>query len=128
MALPPTGARGARLSAAERGVRPPTVLGDADDPAWVDEERLLIQLVDELHDSAGISDEFWTARPAAFSVDQIFELIALVGLYHTVSFFANGLWLPLESDGAPFPERQPNTALNTDARQEPHAGRRDRSA
>jgi hypothetical protein len=29
-----------------------TVLGKADDPAWVHEERYLIQLVDELHDSA----------------------------------------------------------------------------
>src|SRR5207249_814993 len=99
-----------------------TVLGNADDPAWADEERLLIRLVDELHDSAGISDQLWTALLAAFSTDQILELIALVGFYHTVSFFANGLRLPPESYGAPFPERQPNTRLNTDARQEPRAG------
>ena len=99
-----------------------TVLGNADDPAWANEERLLIRLVDELHDSAGISDELWTALLAAFSIDQILELIALVGFYHTVSFFANGLRLPPESYGAPFPGRQPNTALNTDARQEPRAG------
>jgi len=99
-----------------------TVLADADDPAWVDEERLLIQLVDELHDSAGISDELWTALLAAFSVDQILELVALVGFYHTVSFFANGLRLPPESYGEQFPERQPNPALNTDAPQEPRAG------
>jgi alkylhydroperoxidase family enzyme len=81
-----------------------TVIGDADDPAWNDEERLLIRLVDELHDSSGISDELWTALHGAFSVDQILELIALVGFYHTVSFFANGLRLPLEPYGAPFPE------------------------
>src|SRR5258708_7127697 len=103
-----------------------TVLGGADDPAWVDEERLLIQLVDELHDSAGISDELWTALLAAFGIDQILELIALVGFYHTVSFFANGLRLPPESYATPFPERQPNTALNTNARQEPRAGERER--
>src|SRR5262245_54099736 len=81
-----------------------TALGAADDPAWSDEERLLIRLVDELHDSSGISDELWTALSSAFSVDQILELIALVGFYHTVSFFANGLRLPLEEYGAPFPE------------------------
>jgi 4-carboxymuconolactone decarboxylase len=81
-----------------------TVLGAADDPAWADEERLLIRLVDELHDSAGVSDELWTALSGAFSVEQILELIALVGFYHTVSFFANGLRLPLEPYGAPFPE------------------------
>lgn len=81
-----------------------TVLGDADDPAWTGEERLLIRLVDELHDSAGVSDDLWTALQTTFSVDQIVELIALVGFYHTVSFFANGLRLPLESYGAPFPQ------------------------
>lgn len=81
-----------------------TALGAADDPVWADEERLLIRLVDELHDSAGISDELWAALQGAFSIDQIFELIALVGFYHTVSFFANGLRLPLEPYGEPFPE------------------------
>ena len=96
-----------------------TVLGKADDPAWVHEERHLIQLVDELHDSAGISDELWTKLLAAFSVEQILELIALVGFYHTVSFFANGLRLPAESYAAPFPEQQPNTTLNADACDEP---------
>ncbi len=70
-----------------------TMRGDANDPAWSEEERLLIRLVDELHDSAGVSDELWDVLAAAFSVEQIFELIALVGFYHTVSFFANGLRL-----------------------------------
>ena len=82
-----------------------TVHGGPDDPAWADEERLLIRLVDELHDAAGISDELWAALAAVFSVDQILELIALVGFHHLVSFFANGLQLPLESYGAPFPPR-----------------------
>ena len=80
-----------------------TVRGDADDPAWSDEERLLIRTVDELHDSANLSDEVWGALATTFSVEQIFELIALVGFYHTVSFFANGLRLVPESYGVPFP-------------------------
>src|SRR5216117_2454145 len=80
-----------------------TVRGDADDSAWSDEEKLLIRLVDELHDSASVSDEVWNALTATFSVEQIFELIALVGFYHTVSFFANGLRLAPESYGVPFP-------------------------
>jgi alkylhydroperoxidase family enzyme len=58
-----------------------TVHGGPDDSAWADEERLLIRLVDELHDSAGISDELWAALAAVFGVDQILELIALVGFY-----------------------------------------------
>jgi alkylhydroperoxidase family enzyme len=74
-----------------------TVRGDGSDPAWSGEELLLIRLVDELHDTSDISDELWKALAAAFSVEQIFELIALVGFYHTVSFFANGLRLRAES-------------------------------
>jgi 4-carboxymuconolactone decarboxylase len=73
-----------------------TFRGDPTDPAWTDEERLLIKLVDELHDTAGISDELWNALYPAFRIEEIFELIALVGFYHTISFFANGLRLPNE--------------------------------
>lgn len=36
----------------------------------------------------------------AFSVEQILELIALVGFCHTVSFFANGTRLRAESFAA----------------------------
>ena len=80
-----------------------TVHGAADDPAWNDEERLLIRMVDELHDRAQLSDELWAKLAAAFSVEQIFELIALVGFYHTVSFLANGLRLTPEPYVIPFP-------------------------
>jgi len=80
-----------------------TVRDDATDAEWSDEELLLIQLVDELHDAADISDGLWKALVAAFSIDQIFELIALVGFYHTVSFFANGLRLGAEPYAVPPP-------------------------
>ena len=80
-----------------------TLRGSADDAAWSEEERLLIRLVDELHEAATISDELWEGLAAAFSVEQILELIALVGFYHTVSFFANGLRLAPETYGAPPP-------------------------
>src|SRR5712691_342920 len=82
-----------------------TARGDADDSAWSGEERLLIRMVDELHDSANLSDEVWDALAETFSVEQVFELIALVGFYHTVSFFANGLRLAPEPYGVPFPPR-----------------------
>ena len=82
------------------------VHGDADDSAWSDDERLLIRMVDELHGSADLSDEVWDALAATFSVEQIFELIALVGFYHTVSFFANGLRLVPEPYAVPFPRAE----------------------
>lgn len=78
-----------------------TVHGDAE--VWTGDEAVLIRLVDELHDRAQISDALWTSLAAAFSVEQILELIALVGFYHTVSFFANGLELEPEPSAAPMP-------------------------
>ena len=60
-------------------------------------------MVDELHDTANLSDPTWAALAATFSVEQILELIALVGFYHRVSFFANGLRLSPEAHGTPFP-------------------------
>jgi alkylhydroperoxidase family enzyme len=81
-----------------------TVHGESNDAAWSGEEPLLIRLVDDLHDRADISSELWEALAKSFSVDQIFEMIALVGFYHTVSFFANGLRLAPEPFAATPPE------------------------
>jgi alkylhydroperoxidase family enzyme len=81
-----------------------TVPGCDNDGVWSAEERLLVRLVDELHDSADIGDDLWKALSSAFGVEQIFELIALVGFYHTVSFFANGLRLPPEASAMKPPE------------------------
>lgn len=81
--------------------------GDANDPVWSDEERLLIRMVDELHDSASLSGEIWGALRAGFSLEQILELIALVGFYHTVAFLANGIRLPAESWSATYPRADP---------------------
>lgn len=83
-----------------------TACGTADDPVWSDDERLLIRLVDGLHDSADISDTLWHQLAATFSVEQILELIALAGFYHTVSFFAKGLRLPPESFAVRFPSSE----------------------
>ena len=40
---------------------------------------------------------------ASFSDEQIIELIVLCGFYHTISFVARGLELPLEDYAARFP-------------------------
>lgn len=69
---------------------------DTNESVWSEEERLLIRLVDELHDTATVSGELWEALSPRFTTEQIFELIALVGFYHTISFFANSLNLKAE--------------------------------
>lgn len=85
-----------------------TLSGQSHDLVWSDEERLLIRLADELHDTADVSDELWRELAAAFSIEQIVELMALVGFYHTVSFFANGLRLPMEPFAKPAPMPGPD--------------------
>jgi alkylhydroperoxidase family enzyme len=67
-------------------------------------ERLLLRLVDELRDTARVSDELWSELAAAWSSEQLVELIALAGFYHMISFLANGLRVPHESFAARFPE------------------------
>lgn len=67
-------------------------------------ERLLLRLVDELHDQAQVSDALWAALREAWSPEQIIELVALAGFYHLISFVTNALRIPPETYGAPFPQ------------------------
>ena len=80
-----------------------TAEGDADDPVWTPEQRLLVRLVDELHDGADVSDELWQELRACYDEDQLVELIYTVGQYHAVSFLVNALRLPNEAAAETFP-------------------------
>jgi alkylhydroperoxidase family enzyme len=75
----------------------------APDPAaFSPRERVLLRLVDELHDTAQVSDPLWQALRAEWSEAQVIELVALVGLYHMVSFVTNALRIPPEPYAARF--------------------------
>jgi alkylhydroperoxidase family enzyme len=80
-----------------------TACGGADDLVWSNDDRRLSRPGDEAHDVAALWENLWHALRAAYSIEQILELIALVGFYHTVSFFANGLRLPPEPFAVAFP-------------------------
>lgn len=82
-----------------------TVHGDGNDAAWAPEEQLLIRLVDELHETADISEDLWQLLSTNFSIDQIFEFITQVGRYQTISFLANALRLRGEPYGVDFPPK-----------------------
>ena len=71
-----------------------------DESAFPARERLLLQLVDALHDEARVSDELWAALRAHWSEEQLIELVALTGFYHLISFATNALRIPLEPYGA----------------------------
>lgn len=82
-----------------------TCAADPGASGFAPREQLLLRLVDELHDTARVSEPLWRALRASWSEPQLVELIALVGFYHLISFATNALQIPLESYGARFPAR-----------------------
>ncbi len=66
-------------------------------------ERLLIRLVDALHDEARVGDALWASLRVEWTEEQVIELIALAGFYHLISFVTNALRIPPEPYGARFP-------------------------
>jgi alkylhydroperoxidase family enzyme len=81
-----------------------TVLGDATSPCWSEAEQALIAAVDALHHRATLSEKEFAGLKAHYDDDQILEIILLCGVYHTVSYLANGLALALEEKAARFPK------------------------
>ena len=66
-------------------------------------ERLLLRLVDALHDEARVSDALWAALREEWTEAQLIELVALAGFYHLIAFVTNAFRVPLEPYGARFP-------------------------
>lgn len=86
-----------------------TVHGEGSDPAWSPRQALLIRLVDELHDTAGVSDALWAELEEGWTSEQLVELVALVGQYHSISFTANAFGVEVEDFAERFPAAQSNT-------------------
>jgi alkylhydroperoxidase family enzyme len=80
-----------------------TRAADPDGAGLGSRDALLFRLVDELHDGANVSDAVWNGLAAHFSSEQLLELIALTGYYHTISFMTNAVRIDLEPDAARFP-------------------------
>jgi 4-carboxymuconolactone decarboxylase len=59
-------------------------------------DRLLVQLVDQLHDTSHVDDALWEALTAHWSPPQLIELMMLAGWYHAVSYVCNAARVPLE--------------------------------
>jgi alkylhydroperoxidase family enzyme len=76
---------------------------DPDASGFPPQERLLLRLVDELHDTNEVSDTLWQKLRAEWTDEQLIELVALVGLYHLISFVTNAFRIPREPYSAGFP-------------------------
>jgi 4-carboxymuconolactone decarboxylase len=81
-----------------------TVTGCAEDPAWSERDRLLIRLVDELHDTCAITDPTWDALAAHYAQDQLLELLVIAGWYRLIAYVINGARIPLEPWAERFPD------------------------
>jgi alkylhydroperoxidase family enzyme len=84
-----------------------TAAGDAGDPAWSERDALLVRLADELHHTAHVSDELWSALAAHWDVPQLIELLIIPGAYHVIAYVANGARVAREDWAARFPEGAP---------------------
>ena len=73
-----------------------TVHGDADDPAWSRRDRLLVRLVDELHDTAHVSDELWAELAREWEPSHLLELVVCAGWYRLISQVINAAGVELE--------------------------------
>jgi alkylhydroperoxidase family enzyme len=80
-----------------------TVKGASDDPVWSSRDRIIVELVDALHDTNRIDAALWEELHAEFSDAQLIELVALTGFYHMVSFVTNAFAIPLEERAERFP-------------------------
>src|SRR5437762_476049 len=80
-----------------------TVYGDAAEGCWNAEERLVIRLADQLHDTNRVDDALWAELSARFAADQVVELIMLAGLYHAVSYVIKALAIEHEAFAPRFP-------------------------
>jgi alkylhydroperoxidase family enzyme len=70
---------------------------------WSAGEQLLIELVDSLVDRKDIPDALWQRATANWSMQQLLEIVVLVGFYHTISFITAAFRVPLEPNAPRFP-------------------------
>jgi 4-carboxymuconolactone decarboxylase len=82
-----------------------TVWLDADALCWSKEESLLIQTCDVLHRGARICDALWPALRAAFSEEQLLEVLVLAGYYRAIAYVVNNSGVALEDGAVRFPEK-----------------------
>jgi alkylhydroperoxidase family enzyme len=81
-----------------------TAAGTASDPVWTARDALLVRLADELHHTAHVSDELWTALADHWDPPQLIELLIVAGSYRTIAYVANGAQVALEEWAARFPK------------------------
>ncbi len=68
--------------------------------SWSSHDRTILMAADELHEHQTLSDHVWNGLAAAYSTEQVLDVIATVGNYHLVAMFLNSTGVPLD-EGVP---------------------------
>lgn len=87
----------------EEQLRATTHTDPATTVSWSPRHAALLDAVDELHDTARLSQPAWDALRLHYDEAQLLEFLVLTGWYRTISHLANGLRLEEEAWGTPFP-------------------------
>jgi alkylhydroperoxidase family enzyme len=80
-----------------------TVTQSPFDAIWSERESLLVQMVDELHDTSTVNDALWSQLAERWTSAQLIELCVIAGWYHLISFVANAAHVQPEEWAASFP-------------------------
>ena len=73
------------------------------DALWTPTERLIVRMVDELHQHSTVSDATWESLNAHWPQSQVIELLFSSAFYHMAAFFLNSAAVPLEDGSERFP-------------------------
>ncbi len=93
---------GAAASLEERQLRA-TVHGGSREDCWSPEQRCVLALAEELHETSTVSDELWRQLRERFGDEQIIELVVTAGWYHVIAYLCNALAIAPEPWAARFP-------------------------
>ncbi len=79
-----------------------TVHGGPGDAAWSPGDGDLIELADQLHDTAKIGDALWTRLAKRYDAEQLLELVIIAGWYRLIAYVIALAGVPLEPWAARF--------------------------
>jgi len=76
---------------------------DADLSPLTPRDRLLVRMVDELHEHCDIADQLWAELARQWTPPQLIELLLLAGWYRAISYLCRVARVPLEDWQARLP-------------------------
>jgi Carboxymuconolactone decarboxylase family len=75
---------------------------EADLAPLLPRDRLLVRMVDELHETCDVSDALWAELAGVWTAPQLIELLLLAGWYRAISYVCRVTRVPLEDWQARF--------------------------